>query len=67
MRFSVEYLAAEVDTVAATSYHFSELVQDLQVESEEEAESQRSTKLDLSARSRRREVQLLQKDVVGQT
>lgn len=50
---------------SSLSYHFSELLQDLQVEFEEEAESQRATKLHFSSRSRRREVQLIQEDVVG--
>lgn len=37
------------------------------MEPKEEAESQRATELDLPARRRRREVQFLQKDVVGLT
>lgn len=45
-------------------YRFTELLQNLQVEFKEEAESQRTTKLNLPARNRWREVQLLQEDVV---
>lgn len=52
-------------TIAGVSHHLSELLQDLQVESEEEAESQRATELNLPTRSRRREIQLLQEDLVG--
>lgn len=62
-----EHLTAGEESFAGVSHHFSELLQDLQVEPEEEAESQRATELHLSTRSRRREVQLLQEDVVGPT
>lgn len=47
------------------SYHFSELLQDLQVKFKEKAESQRATEVHLSSRSRRREDQLIQEDVIG--
>lgn len=46
-------------------HHFFELVQDLQVEFEEEAEGQGASKLHLSPRSRGRQGHLLQEDVVG--
>lgn len=47
------------------SYRSSKFLQDLQVEFEEEAESQRATKLHFSSGSRRREDQLVQEDVIG--
>lgn len=47
------------------SYRSSEFLQDLQVELEEEAESQRAAELHFPPRSRRREDQLVQEDVVG--
>lgn len=58
---------AEEGSAVGSSHHLSEGLQDLQVEPEEEAEGQRATELDLSTGSRRREVQLLQEDVVGPT
>lgn len=48
-----------------SSYRFSELLQDLQVELKEEAESQRAPELHLPSRSRRREFQLVQEHLVG--
>lgn len=45
-------------------YHFFELMEDVQVELKEEAESQTPTKLNLPTRSGRREGQLFQEDVV---
>lgn len=46
-------------------YRFSELLQDLQVELKEEAESQRAPELHLPSRSRRRQFQLVQEHLVG--
>lgn len=51
VKFCCEYLTADEETGPGISHHFSQLLQDLQVESEEEAESQGATELNLSSRS----------------
>lgn len=51
--------------MSSVLYHFFELMQNLQVKFEEEAESKRTTKLNHPSRSRGREGQLVQKNVVG--
>lgn len=44
-------LTAIEETIMTSSHHFSELLQDLEVESEQEAESQGATELHLSSGS----------------
>lgn len=48
-----------------SSYRFSKLLQDLQVELKEEAESQRAPELHLPSWSRGREFQLVQEHLIG--